>query len=151
MWISRKHHEHLFATLAAERERVVVLTERVVQLERQYGGHVSTIEWLRQHVNRLEVERGILTQRILQTPLPIPELAREPVPTPEGQPLVRDEDAPPGERLAGMPVAPVIHGVPEDSIAASQLAGLSFEDMGDDAAGRLGVQHDAAGQVVYTK
>lgn len=138
MWIRRAHYEHLFRQLSEARESIL-------KLERMEAGHTATIEWLRSHVNRLEVERGVLTSERLRVNYPVPSLEREP---PSSS---RTDATPQGEVVAGLPVDPVTHGVPEDAIAVAQLLGSIMEDMGDDAAGRMGIKHDAAGQVVYNR
>lgn len=138
MWISRKHYEHLFGALSAARERIL-------QLERMEAGHAATVEWLRTHVNRLETERGILTSERLRVYLPVPSLERE------GTAGGRRDEVPQGEVVAGLPVDPVTKDVPEDAIAIAQLLGSILDDMGDDAAGRMGIKHDETGHVVHTK
>lgn len=137
MWIRRAHYEHLFRQLSEARESIL-------KLERMEAGHTSTIEWLRTHVNRLEAERGILTAERLHVALPVPSIERDTPPR-------RSDDPPQGEVVHGLPVDPVTKGLPEDAIAIAQLLGANLDDIGDDAAGRMGIEHDAAGHVVYNR
>lgn len=132
MWISRTHYEHLFAALSAARERIV-------QLERLDAAHTASIEWMRLHVNRLEVERAILTQERLKVLYPTPTILRE-------------ADAPPPEN-AGQTILdkPVSRDLPPDSIPLTQLLGSLLEDVGDDMAGRLGVSNANPEGVLTTR
>ena len=121
MWIGRSTWSDLLAQMAASRERIT-------QLERTNAGLQTHVDWLTQHVNRLETERGILTSERLRVLYPVPTITRA--------------DAEPAP-------APVTHGLPADSIPLEQILGTSMEDVGDDVAGRLGVGHDALGNLVF--
>lgn len=138
MWIRHSHYEHLFGALSAARERIL-------QLERMEAGHTATIEWMRVHVNRLETERGILTTERLHVVLPVPSIEREAPPHP------RSDETPQGQIVQGLPVDPIAGTVPDDAIGVAQLLGSLMEDLGDDAAGRMGIKHDGDGHVVYTE
>ena len=128
MWVSRLHYESMFENLTRERERSIVLRVRIQQLE-------TTQEWLREHVNRLEQDRRILTETRLGLLLPQPTIERvEPADTQTTAPGID-----PGS----------VHGTPDDSIPLAQMMSAALEDMGDDAAGRMGIAHDPQGMLVY--
>lgn len=118
----------LRAQSAKERERELKLTEQLAQLR-------SSFEWLTTHVNRLERERAELFARVLNLQLPAMSLEREP------QPSISPN------QVVGRPAEDSY----ENSIPALQAAGGLFEDVGDEAASRLGVGHDDMGNVKWTR
>lgn len=81
-------------------------------------------DWLRVRLNQCERERAMLLQRALSIPIEAPELLRE-----EPRPLA------PREVLNA-------NGLPN-------LAGIDFEDVGDDLAASLGIAHDQEGRIRY--
>jgi hypothetical protein len=95
-------------------------------LQRQAVEHKTLADWLRVRVNQLERERAQLLQRALSIPIEAPELLREeparPLPSP-------------GDLLRA-------NGVPA-------LGNLDFDDIGDDLAQSLGIDHDSEGRIRY--
>jgi hypothetical protein len=87
----------------------------------------STQDWLMLHVNRLENERRLLTEQRLHVSMPMPVIER-------------DEPEP-----------DLVHGVPHDALPLAQVMTASLEDVGDELARRLGIEHDEAGQIRYTQ
>lgn len=129
MWISRTHYETMFENLTRARQEVSDLKQRIASM-------TSTQEWLTQHVNRLEVERRMLTETRLGMSFPVPTIEREPASEREAAPGL-DEGS--------------VHGTPHDSIALQQLLGGSLEDVGDDQAARMGMKHDEHGHLIYNQ
>lgn len=121
-------------TVAELREVVHEQHAMELSLTSQLSQLQSSFEWLTQHVNRLERERAELFARVLNLQLPAMTLEREKAPSISPSQVV---------------------GVPGDSyentIPALQAAGGLFEDVGDDAAARLGVGHDDMGNVKWTR
>jgi len=128
------HHEDVCETFEQIRGELTEKTARIASLE-------AHLDWLSQHVNRLEAERTQLLARIgVGVATPVIEYNPEQFGTPASQApsnLARDED--------------VEQGTPEDSIHAAVHQAVSFEDMGDDAAAVSGVKHAADGTVLYTR
>lgn len=106
---------------------VLRLTEQLAQLR-------SSFEWLTNHVNRLERERAELFARVLNLQLPAMSLERQ-----------KEESVSPSQ-IAGTPGDSY-----EDSIPALQAVGGLFEDVGDDAAAKMGIKHDDMGNVKWTR
>lgn len=126
--------------LASMRTAGQALSEQLGKLKAERDQLVAlkaSFEWLTNHVNRLETERNLLTQRVLGMNLPPMQLERVP----------DDPPTPTQSRIVGRPR--------EDdyasSIPAAQAMQTIFEDIGDDAAKEQGIEHDEAGNVVYTR
>lgn len=81
-------------------------------------------EWMRVRVNQLERERAVLLQRALEVPIEAPELLRD-----DPRPLPPQEIV----RANGLP----------------NLAGIDFEDIGDELAQSHGILHDEEGRIRY--
>lgn len=81
----------------------------------------STLEWFMVRVTQIEKERAILTEHYMGIKLETPDFRR------------------------GAPVAEVPQNIPD------MLGSMGFNDMGDEAAHRLGLDWDAAGKVVTVK
>lgn len=126
MWISREHYESMFENLSKARGENAVLKARIAHL-------MATQDWLTAHVNRLEVERRILTESRLGMSFPVPSIEKVDEPS---QPT-------PGVDAGSM------HGTPHDSLPLAQMLSASLEDVGDDMAARLGLGHDDTGQLIF--
>jgi exonuclease VII large subunit len=95
----------------------------------------STLTWMTEHVNRLEQDRQALFAKVLDVQLPALEVRvtrraeaeAASAPTPGAGPEGQDEYA--------------------ETIPALQAAGVLFEDVGDEAARQLGIEHDELGNV----
>lgn len=97
------------------------------RLRTESTANKTLADWLRLRVNQLERERAQLLQRALQLPIEAPELLREEparLAPPSTQDLLR------------------ANGVP-------QIAGLDFDDIGDELAESLGIGHDSEGRIRY--
>jgi hypothetical protein len=129
MWVSRVHYESMFENLTRERTKSDMLSSRLSAM-------TATQDWLMEHVNRLEHERGILIEARLGLVFPVPSIERAERPGVE-------TPTPPGIDPGS------VHGTPDDSIPLAQMLASSMDDMGDDAAGRMGIAHDAQGMLVY--
>jgi hypothetical protein len=57
-------------------EQVIRLQERRASLERESAAAQTTIRWLQQHVNRLEIDLAAFRQRLLQVSAHAPRLDR---------------------------------------------------------------------------
>jgi len=130
----RGHHEDVCETFENLRGELTEKTARVASL-------TAHVEWLSQHVNRLEAERTALLAK-LGVGVATPQIEFDPrafgTPASQGAPiLARDES--------------VERGTPEDSIPAAVHQGVSFEDMGDEVAAHEGVRHLDDGTVEYTR
>ncbi len=125
MWISSDRFWKMVEALA-------VANERTRMAEAKLSAMQATQDWLTSHVNRLEHERGLLTQARLGLTFPVPLIERE-------EPHAPGVD--PG----------AIRGVPEDSIPLAQMMAATMEDVGDDQARALGIKHDEMGNVEYTR
>lgn len=86
--------------------------------------HKAMADWLRVRVNQLERERALLLQRALAVPIEAPELLRE-----------APQMLPPRDVQSA-------NGLPN-------IAGVDFEDIGDELAQSLGVFHDHEGRIRY--
>jgi hypothetical protein len=125
MWVSRLHYESLFENLTRSRQELSDAKGEVRML-------LATQSWLTTHVNRLEHERNILTQARLGLSFPVPVIERE-------------EQAPPGIDPGS------VHGTPDESIPLAQAMAATMEDVGDDQARALGMEHDELGHVIYKR
>lgn len=154
MWITRAEYRELVDGAAAAKaaativpelkkanETVAELREVVheqhaseLRLMQQLSQLQSSFEWLTTHVNRLERERAELFARVLNLQLPAMTLERQ-----------KEESTSPSQ-IAGTPGDSY-----ENTIPALQAVGGLFEDVGDDAAARMGIQHDGMGNVKWTR
>lgn len=132
MWIRRLHYETMFENLTIERAKNTSLESRLAAM-------TSTQEWLMAHVNRLENERRILTEARLGLSFPTPTIERADAGT---EALAQAE-----EKITGG----IVRGLPQESIPLGQMMAASLEDVGDDEAKALGIEHDAQGFVVYRR
>lgn len=98
------------------------------RLQREAVEYKTLAEWFRLRVNQLERERALLLQRALQLPIEAPELLREEPARPLAPPTTHD----------------LVHGN-----GLPHLAGVDFEDVGDDLAASLGIHHDSEGRIRY--
>jgi len=133
MWMTAKSFDGLLS-------RVRAADALTADMRQRYAVQQQNFDWLATHVNRLEVERAMLIQRLLSVGLAVPTITREDAPPTArpgmGEPL-RAEDRPTNE---------------EPGMALAAMQAGSFEDMGDAAAERFGVVHDnATGTVRYTR
>lgn len=103
-------------------------------LSRELAIKQQNVDWLTQHVNRLEVERAELIARVLDLRFPVPMITRDLPPVGMGRAI------PETDRPAGEPVG----------VAAASLGLSTFEDVGDDLAAHLGIGHDLAGNVRFS-
>jgi hypothetical protein len=129
MWISAKLFRELLTHAASAEARAAALHQQLAVQQQNF-------DWLANHVNRLEVERAALTERILGVGVQAPQIERDPV-------------AAALNVVGGIPVQDRPEG--EDvGMALAAMQGSSFEDMGDKAASLLGVTHDPkTGAVIY--
>lgn len=143
----RKLHADLSAALAANAE----LRVRVAQLSAHF-------DWLSSHVNELKMERAALLERCIDVRLAgVPIIQREataalPGSDPNYQPPVNalpnlGDVLAKARELADDARRP--QAEQRDTIAAADMQAISFEDMGDEHARRVGITHDKAGNVVY--
>lgn len=170
MWIARADYQKLIIDLAAE-------TARRQQLEIEVARMTQRDDWLITRVNSLEHERQGLFERFLQVAYPAPEIARaneytpSPVRGPVGRPVTDYPAEPstpapaarPGIRMPVMVQEParVAHPAaaaatklsaaddPATALSVLQVSGAAFEDMGDEAAEKLGVAWDGFGNVQH--
>ena len=99
----------------------VRLTARNGELERRVVSLETSIDWMRARVNQVEAERAVLLSE--KTKLPF------------GAPIIRQQSA--HERQV------------EDQLQQmAQEIGVSFEDIGDEAAAKQGIDHDDFGLVI---
>lgn len=101
-------------------------------LRQQLAIAQNNFEWARERMNQVEQERGILFMRTLNVDLPVPNVARSP------------EVMPTSHHGTGLPM-------PDNPRGIMDQFGVNFEDVGDDAAAQLGIEHDDHGAVVYRK
>lgn len=111
-------------------------------------------DWLAAHVNNLTMERGTLFDKVLNVTFPaVPIIAQQ---LPGADPNY--QAAPPAPEVMGHPhpqLGDILAKAREIEAAARRGAidqdgplGLSFDDMGDDAAARAGLMHAPDGTVV---
>lgn len=132
MWIRRSVFEHLL-TRADKAEASAAMFRQQAAVQQQ------NFDWLANHVNRLEGERAALLERVLHLGVVVPQIGR-----------TRADVAP--LKTYGMGIPAEDRPVDEEpGMALAAMQSGSFEDMGDEAAGRFGVTHDPrTGTVMYT-
>lgn len=101
-----------------------IAREAFERLMKRLGELEATAEWTRVRLNQCERERAMLLQRALALPIEAPELIRD-----DPRPL-----PPPG---------------PVNGTGLPNLAGVDFDDLGDDLAQSIGVFHDEEGRIRY--
>lgn len=139
MWISRREWEDT-TRLAKSRQisetDLADLHAKLLSTTEQLAALRSTFAWLTEHVNRLERERAILFQRVLLLNVPAMELSR-----------AQSEPPTPGEnRIVGKPIEDQY----DHTVPGAQALSI-FEDVGDQTAALMGIQHDDMGNVRWTK
>jgi hypothetical protein len=103
------------------------LTGEVLALRTQIAITQNNFEWARERMNYLEQERGLLFARLLNVETPVPQVMRTHNSTPT---------------VTGLPL--------EDQ--TSRNFQVTFEDVGDEQAQQLGIEHDTeTGNVVYRR
>lgn len=110
----RQQINALMEMLAEERERCARAEGIADQLREQLVIAQNNFEWARVRLNQVEAERAHLITHVLKLPL---------------TPMVIERAHAPEPRDTGV-------GMPFD------LDGISFDDMGDDAARRAGISHE---------
>lgn len=155
------------------RERVALAAQNA-ELRARVASQQATIDWLSSHVNTLTHEKAAMMERLLELRYPVPTIAREnerparpmevfgrAIDDPEVPPHLQEamrvgRAAHRGPAMADDPAtqAPRRPGAEEqyaNSIGVHQADGLSFEDMGDEAAAAQGIAHDGSGNVVFSR
>jgi chromosome segregation ATPase len=107
--------------LTAQHERAAGAIAEAATLKEQNRVLQTHLDWLRVRVNQIEAERARLIEKALQIKVAVPTISSP------------------------------LH--PPDRTAAPKLEQLAalFEDVGDEAARELGIEHDADGGVLYRK
>lgn len=131
-----------------------------IAADRQVAQMQATLDWITQHLNELKTERAMLFQRALQVSFPVPEIQYTPTapdaedrPMPAGVPV---DLAPEALRQLASRIGPQVR-VPVNGKAANtpigmaDLDNINFDDVGDEAAGKLGIAHDRDGEVAYAQ
>lgn len=116
----RSQISSLIELLDHERERCARAEGALDIAHEQLAIAQNNFEWARVRLNAVEAERAELLRALVKIPLYPVSIDREPAPTPEATP-------------AGVPLS----------------LGFDFEDVGDDAARRMGIDHDEAGGTKY--
>jgi hypothetical protein len=130
MWISKDEIARLRSDLldigdrlseaeSFRRQDAIAAEQRIAAANKAAEIAQNNFEWARLSLNRVEQERAMLLSHLLKFPVAAVEIARQ---TPfDG--------------------ASTGNGIPN-------LPGISFDDMGDEEAGKLGLYHDETGSVV---
>jgi hypothetical protein len=133
MWITNATFQKLLT-------RLQVAEALTAHLRQAAAVQQQNVDWLANHVNRMEIERSTLLQQVLHLSVVAPQIARE--------------DGPPTASLGlGAPLRADDRPIDEEpGMALAALQAGAFEDMGDDAAARFGVHHEpSTGAVQYTR
>lgn len=142
---ARAHHEDLAELVERWKVQNELKTERIASLEKH-------LQWLSEHVSRVESERAMLLQKIGIGAVPMSVSYRA---APDAGSEILDAFERAARNIVGTPheesPAAMEHDLPEDSMPSSLHQALSFEDMGDDAAGRAGIKTEPDGTVTYTR
>jgi hypothetical protein len=129
MWVPAQTFNDLLARLAKAEALAADLRQRAAVQQQNF-------DWLANHVNRLEIERATLMQRFMDVGVVAPQIQRDPT----------------AYVGMGRPVAAEDRTNEDTGMALAAMMAGSFEDMGDEAAERLGVKHDPiTGTVRYTQ
>ncbi len=120
---------------------IVELQTRVTGLTAQRDTATANFEWARLMFNKGEHERAILTSRIIERPVQAFTIDREPG-TPPQTTAPADGSAGPTAPKSGLDRSLPVGEVTEQVIGGlANRFGVIFEDVGDDEAKRLGVDH----------
>lgn len=110
-------------------------------------------DFLAARVTILETERAMLLERLLGIQMPVPTYAREETPpktpdrlTPDALAALPPRGAPMPEGARGRVFTAPAEPTAEDRLADAQAL---FEDVGDERARELGIQHTPDGTVRY--
>lgn len=139
-----------------------LIAEKAVntELRAEVARLTTHFDWLASHVNELKIERAALLERCIGIQLAaVPIIQREPTATlPGADP---NYPLPPAGKLPNIgDILAKARDIVEDgrkpgadrqSLVSAEMAGISFEDMGDDAAALAGIQHAPDGSVVHTR
>lgn len=118
----------------------------------------ANFDWLASHVNAITMERGVLFDKVLNVTFPaVPIIARElpgadPAYTPTpvaGDPVKTHPDPALGDILAK--AREIQDAARRGPVAQDEPLGISFEDMGDEAAARAGIQHAPDGTLAFER
>lgn len=102
-----------------------------IELNRQLAAAQATADWMRVRVNQLERKNAMLESKLGLPPTDVPEIVSATSPT-LNAPQIR-----PGQ----LPDSPTL----QDLFAGN----INLEDMGDEAAEKVGASWDDNGQVIY--
>lgn len=130
-----------------------LLAERAlrIELERRCASQATTIDWLAAELTQARLERAVLVERAFQVTLPVARVERE---APQETSTANRIDPAAIRAFASSLEMPrnVPSGAPaasgDDFSALAAAAGVSFDDPGDEVAARMGLAHDAVGEVV---
>jgi hypothetical protein len=131
--------QQLHQIVAAQQGELRVAEARHVADAQRLAALQASFEWLTSYVNRLEHERVLLLQRATGVTTGVPVLEQNPE-------AAATATAP--EFGRGIPLSDDVGDAPSLERALTDLASLTFEDMGDEAAARVGLTHDAFGNLV---
>ena len=119
-------------------------TARAQEAEQQRAVSQANLEWLASHVNAVEQNRAMLEARLLNTNPVHMQIDTSKLREDRHQPTTTRVD---GE-MAGTPeLDQPVEEMPEFLKGQQSI----FEDIGDEAARRLGLSHDSAGAVVTAR
>lgn len=118
----RDQINRLMQMLCDERERCARAEGQLDLAHEQLAIAQNNFEWARVRLNQVEAERATFLSALLHLPIAPPAIEREEPPQPA--------TATPG---VGLPIS----------------LGFDFEDVGDDAARRMGLEHDDGGALRY--
>ncbi len=119
MWISRDDWQRV-----VEAQRTAEAEARGAR--EQVAGQKSTLDWMRVQINTIQAEKAALLSALTKTPVLTPTIRAA-----DSSPLTVDTKKP--EQV---------------NTFLSELSAV-FEDVGDDAAKALNIDHDEKGGVVY--
>jgi hypothetical protein len=149
----------MFQTKAMLVEALITANVTIAELRSRNAQLAAHFDWLAAHVNELKLERAALFDRCLGLQLhAVPEIAREPLPR---ELAGADAGYVPNVGKVGH-IGDILEkarelvderrrpGADRDSRVGAEMAGISFEDMGDDAAKRAGITHAPDGTVVHS-
>lgn len=141
----------MFQTKAMLVEALVKASAVIESLRAENARLTTHFDWLAAHVNELKVERAALLDRCLGIQLAaVPQIARElpgkdPAYEAGRQPNVGDILTRARELVTDA------RNPDRDSLVGAEMGGISFEDMGDDAAKAAGIRHHADGTASYAR
>ena len=119
-----------------------VKRDEYIGLRETKAQQLATIDWLRLRVNQLERRCALLDARVTGIdPIDIPQFERIDPGFAPGGTATPPKESGPSRAHAGVDRLPT----PQDILAGN----ISFEDMGDDAAKRHGIDHDDSGYVTH--